>query len=262
MIGAVKRLRAFPAPRVVFVVQIVRGIKVVTAIFPAAGKGKRMGAGMNKVFLELEGIPVLVRTLRRFSQCAAVDNLVVVAAADELELVRDMLSSAEGLKPWQVVAGGSERQYSVWNGIQAIENAEDGDIILVHDAARPFISERTILATIDIASEKGAAIAAVPAKNTIKRCNSDREVVETPDRSMLWEVQTPQGFRRDILIRANQQAVADGFLGTDDAGLVERLGERVCIVESDYRNIKLTTPEDMVIAGAFLAEEREKGEIK
>ncbi|MGM9539086.1 2-C-methyl-D-erythritol 4-phosphate cytidylyltransferase [Anaerovibrio sp.] len=234
---------------------------MVTAIFPAAGKGKRMGAGMNKVFMELDGVPVLVRTLQRFSRCEAVDNLVVVAAGDELELVRGMLGGVAGLKPWQAVAGGSERQYSVWNGIQAVENAEDGDIILVHDAARPFVSDRTIRATIDMAREKGAAIAAVPAKNTIKRCNSDREVVETPDRSLLWEVQTPQGFRRDILIRANRQAVADGFLGTDDAGLVERLGEKVCIVESDYRNIKLTTPEDMVIGRAFLAEDREKGEI-
>lgn len=220
-----------------------------------------MGAGMNKVFMELDGVPVLVRTLQRFSRCQAVDNLVVVAAGDELELVRKMLGGAAGLKPWQAVAGGSERQYSVWNGIQAIENAEDEDIILVHDAARPFVSDGTILATIAMAREKGAAIAAVPAKNTIKRCNGDREVVETPDRSLLWEVQTPQGFRRDILIRANQQAVADGFLGTDDAGLVERLGEKVCIVESDYRNIKLTTPEDMVIARAFLAEERERGEL-
>ena len=97
----------------------------------------------------------------------------------------------------------------------------------------------------------------MPAKNTIKLCNAAGEVVETPDRSRLWEVQTPQGFRRDILVRANQQAMAESFLGTDDASLVERLGQKVFIVESDYRNIKLTTPEDMVIAKAFLAAEEE-----
>ena len=108
-----------------------------------------------------------------------------------------------------------------------------------------------------MAEAKGAAIAAVPAKNTIKLCNAAGEVVETPDRSRLWEVQTPQGFRRDILVRANQQAMAESFLGTDDASLVERLGQKVFIVESDYRNIKLTTPEDMVIAKAFLAAEEE-----
>lgn len=228
---------------------------MVTAIFPAAGQGKRMGAGMNKVFMELGGVPVLVRTLLKFSACGAVDNLVVVAAEEELDFVSAMLKKAAGLKPWQVLAGGSERQYSVWKGIQAIKDAQEEDIILVHDAARPFVSHATILATISAAREKGAAIAAVPAKNTIKACNQKREVTATPDRRLLWEVQTPQGFRRGILVRANQQAEADGFLGTDDAGLVERLGEKVYIVESDYRNIKLTTPEDMVVARAFLAEE-------
>ena len=233
---------------------------MVTAIFPAAGKGKRMQAGMNKVLVELEGMPILVRTLARFSRCQAVDRLVVVVAAHEVEFVTDMLTGADrefGLKPWQVTAGGSERQYSVWNGIQAVQGAADDDIILVHDAARPLVSEKTILETIRVAEAKGAAIAAVPAKNTIKLCNAAGEVVETPDRSRLWEVQTPQGFRRDILVRANQQAMAESFLGTDDASLVERLGQKVFIVESDYRNIKLTTPEDMVIAKAFLAAEEE-----
>ena len=233
---------------------------MVTAIFPAAGKGKRMQAGMNKVLVELEGVPILVRTLARFSRCQAVDRLVVVVAAHEVEFVTDMLTRAAreyGLKPWLVTAGGSERQYSVWNGIQAVQGAADDDIILVHDAARPLVSEKTILETIRVAEAKGAAIAAVPAKNTIKLCNAAGEVVETPDRSRLWEVQTPQGFRRDILVRANQQAMAESFLGTDDASLVERLGQKVFIVESDYRNIKLTTPEDMVIAKAFLAAEEE-----
>ena len=233
---------------------------MVTAIFPAAGKGKRMQAGMNKVLVELEGMPILVRTLARFSRCQAVDRLVVVVAAHEVDFVTDMLTGADrefGLKPWQVTAGGSERQYSVWNGIQAVQGAADDDIILVHDAARPLVSEKTILETIRVAEAKGAAIAAVPAKNTIKLCNAAGEVVETPDRSRLWEVQTPQGFRRDILVRANQQAMAESFLGTDDASLVERLGQKVFIVESDYRNIKLTTPEDMVIAKAFLVAEEE-----
>ena len=233
---------------------------MVTAIFPAAGKGKRMQAGMNKVLVELEGVPILVRTLARFSRCQAVDRLVVVVAAHEVDFVTEMLTGADrefGLKPWQVTAGGSERQYSVWNGIQAVQGAADDDIILVHDAARPLVSEKTILETIRVAEAKGAAIAAVPAKNTIKLCNAAGEVVETPDRSRLWEVQTPQGFRRDILVRANQQAMAESFLGTDDASLVERLGQKVFIVESDYRNIKLTTPEDMVIAKAFLAAEEE-----
>ena len=255
---------AFTAPDLVYVCDFLHdygGVTLVTAIFPAAGKGKRMQAGMNKVLVELEGVPILVRTLARFSRCQPVDRLVVVVAAHEVDFVTDMLTGADrefGLKPWQVTAGGSERQYSVWNGIQAVQGAADDDIILVHDAARPLVSEKTILETIRVAEAKGAAIAAVPAKNTIKLCNAAGEVVETPDRSRLWEVQTPQGFRRDILVKANQQAVAEGFLGTDDASLVERLGRKVHIVESDYRNIKLTTPEDMVIAKASLAAEEDK----
>ena len=228
---------------------------MVSVIFPAAGKGKRMQAGMNKVFMDLSGMPILVRTLLKFSACEAVDQLVVVVAPAEVEFVEGVLKRLEGLKDYIVVAGGSERQYSVWNGIKAIENANHDDIILVHDAARPLVSNQVILDTIKIAWEKGGAIAAVPAKNTIKLCNASHQVVETPDRSKLWEVQTPQGFRRDILIQANELAEKDGFLGTDDASLVERTGHLVYIVESDYRNIKITTPEDIVIARAFLAEE-------
>lgn len=230
---------------------------MVTAIFPAAGKGKRMQAGMNKVFLKLAGVPILVHTLLKFSACEEVDQLIVVVAAAEVDFVRDKLQKVQGLKPWQVVSGGSERQYSVWNGIKAAKGSAE-DIILVHDAARPLIDNEVIMATIAAVRTKGAAIAAVPAKNTIKRCNAQCEVVETPNRSELWEIQTPQGFRRDILVKANEQAVADEFLGTDDASLVERTGQKVYIVESSYKNIKITTPEDLLIANAFLADEEAK----
>lgn len=234
---------------------------MVSVIFPAAGRGKRMKAGMNKVFLELSGIPILVRTLLRFSSCPEVDNLVVVVGEEDVPFVRGILGRVSGLKPWQVVAGGSERQYSVWNGIQAIADASDDDIILVHDAARPLVSVDVIRETIQSARVHGGAIAAVPAKNTIKICDEKQQVVKTPDRSTLWEIQTPQGFRRDILVRANEQAIKDGFLGTDDASLVERCGYPVYIVNSDYRNIKITTPEDIVVAKAFLADgEREAGQ--
>lgn len=226
---------------------------MVTVVFPAAGRGKRMQAGMNKAFMDLAGLPILVRTLLKFSACEAVDKLVVVVAEAEVAFVQRILQLVPGLKPWQVTAGGSERQYSVLNGIRCA--GTEAEIILVHDAARPLISEETILAVIEAAKEHGGAIAAVPAKNTIKLCNDQHQVVETPDRSKLWEVQTPQGFQREILLRANAQAEQDNFLGTDDASLVERLGEPVYIVESDYRNIKITTPEDILIAEAFLAED-------
>ena len=223
---------------------------MVSAIFPAAGQGKRMNAGINKVLLELGGEPILVRTLKTFSKVEAIAELIVVVAAEEVAAVQAKLKGFAGLKPFKVVAGGSERQYSILNGLRQV--SEEADVVLVHDAARPLVSAATIEAVISTAREKGGAIAAVPAKNTIKVVGRDNLVEATPPRSTLWEVQTPQGFRKDILWQANEQALADKFLGTDDASLVERIGVKVAVVPSDYRNIKVTTPEDMLIAEAFL----------
>ena len=229
-----------------------RGILMVTVIFPAAGQGKRMQAGINKVFLELSGKPILVRTLLRFSGCASVDRLVVVVAADEVSFIERTLSLVPGLKPYTVVAGGSERQYSIANGLRAVDAGTD--VVLVHDAARPMVSEETIEKVIAEARTGGAAIAAVREKNTVKVVDTHGVVKKTPNRAELWEVQTPQGFRREILAEAYEKAARDAFLWTDDASLVERLGVPVKVVESDYRNIKVTTPEDLLIAEAFLRE--------
>lgn len=221
-----------------------------TAIFPAAGQGKRMGAGRNKVLLPLQGELILTHTLLNFSNNKEIDDLIVVTAAEEIEEVRGILVRTAGLKPWRVVAGGSERQYSVANGLAALR--PESEIVLVHDAARPFVSAGTIAAVIGQARLSGAAIAAVPEKNTIKIVNKTHVVTATPARETLWSVQTPQGFRREIILAAYARAAAEGFLGTDDAGLVERMGVPVKVVPSDYRNIKITTPEDMLIAEAFL----------
>ena len=223
---------------------------MVSVIFPAAGQGKRMQAGINKVLLTLGGEPILTRTLKTFSTVEEVGELIVVVAADEVTAVERQLQKVVGLKPFQVAAGGSERQYSIYNGLQRV--ADTADVVLVHDAARPLVTTKTIQAVIDSARAKGGAIAAVPAKNTIKVVDKDGLVESTPPRSTLWEVQTPQGFRKDILLRANEQALQDNFLGTDDASLVERIGVPVAVVKSDYRNIKVTTPEDLLIAEAFL----------
>ena len=224
---------------------------MVSVIFPAAGAGRRMKADRNKVLLELSGVPILLRTLRRFSAVPAVAELIVVVAKDEIAFVEGMLEKAQGLKPWRVVQGGAERQYSIANGMEHL--AADADIVLVHDAARPLVSLAAIEAVISAAREKGAAIAAVRAKNTIKVVGEDGHVEATPARASLWEVQTPQGFRREILQRAYEKAAQDGFLGTDDASLVERIGEAVFVVESDYGNLKITTPEDLWMAEALLA---------
>lgn len=222
---------------------------MVSVIFPAAGQGKRMQAGINKVFLQLAGQPMLVRTLLKFSSVEEIGELIVVVGKDEVQSVQKLLKHVPGLKPYKVAAGGSERQYSVWNGLQV--SSEQADIVLVHDAARPLVTKATIENVIAKARACGGAIAAVPEKNTIKVVSEDGFVQSTPPRKTLWAVQTPQGFRRDILFEANEKAEADGFLGTDDASLVERLGKPVAVVMSDYRNIKVTTPEDLVLAEAF-----------
>ncbi|SFT50136.1 2-C-methyl-D-erythritol 4-phosphate cytidylyltransferase [Selenomonas sp. GACV-9] len=226
---------------------------MVTAVFPAAGQGRRMNVGMNKVFLELAGKPILVHTLLRFSSSAEIDNLVVVVAEEEVSFIRKLLSHVPGLKPFQVVAGSTERQYSIANGLAVVP--EESDIVLVHDAARPLTSVATIDGVVKAAREIGGAVAAVPAKSTIKLVDDNGVVVKTPPRDKVWEVQTPQGFRKDLLLEAYRKAKEDGFLGTDDSSLVERLEVPVKVVASDYKNIKVTTPEDLLIAEMFLKDE-------
>lgn len=223
---------------------------MVSVIFPAAGQGRRMKVGKNKVFLELKGIPILVRTLLRFSRLQEVGQLIIAVGASEIHDVEVMLKGVSGLKPYSIVAGGSERQYSIANCIKLV--SEDADVVLVHDAARPLVSAETIQGVIDKARAVGGAIAAVPEKNTVKVVSKEGVVVSTPPRESLWAVQTPQGFQRDVLVRAYAKAEEDNYLGTDDASLVERLGVPVRVVASDYRNIKITTPEDIVIAEALI----------
>ena len=210
----------------------------------------RMGGGVNKNLLALAGEPILIRTLKTFSRVERVNFLIVVVAAHEVETVERLLSKTAGLKPWRVTVGGSERQYSIANGLKLLP--DDAEIILVHDAARPLISARTINDVIDAAEAFGGAIAAVPSKDTIKIVDADGFVKQTPSRRDLVSVQTPQGFKREILLQAYAQAQAEKFLGTDDASLVERLGAKVKVVTSGYDNIKITTPEDLSVAETLL----------
>ena len=227
---------------------------MVTVIIPAAGQGKRMAAGVNKVFLELSGKPILSRTVKRFSECKDVDRLIIVVAEEEIAAIKRLLVGIPNVKPFEVVAGGSERQYSVANALKVV--SDETDIVLVHDGARPLVSEDTIKKVIAAAMENGAAIAAVPEKNTVKIVNNDSFVMRTPDRATLWEVQTPQGFKREIIEQAYKQAEKESFLGTDDSSLVERLGIPVKVVMSEYQNIKITTPEDLLVGEAFVREQR------
>ena len=223
---------------------------MVTAVFPAAGSSKRMGGGINKNLLELAGEPVLLRTLKTFSKVERINFLIVVVAAHEVETVEGLLRGSKVLKPWQVTIGGSERQYSIANGLKLLP--DDAQIVLVHDAARPLVTVQTINDVIDAAEQFGGAIAAIPEKNTIKVIDAQGFVKHTPPRAELVSVLTPQGFRREILLRAYDKAAEENFLGTDDSSLVERLGVRVKVVAGGYQNIKITTPEDIRIAETFL----------
>lgn len=224
-------------------------------IIPAAGQGKRMGAGRNKLLLTLENIPVLIHTLRVFEQDVECSGIILSIHPHDQESFNELLTEYRINKVTNLVIGGKERQDSVYNGLKVIHS--DG-IVLVHDAARPFIRVDTIHELVKAAECSGAAIAAVPVKDTIKKVES-LLVSETIERSSLWAVQTPQAFRVSILRKAHERAVETQFTGTDDASLVERLPHKVVIIEGDYDNIKLTTPEDLYFAEAIMKKRKDLG---
>jgi 2-C-methyl-D-erythritol 4-phosphate cytidylyltransferase len=217
-------------------------------IIPAAGQGKRMGAGKNKLLIELNGVPVLIHTLLVFEndeECAEI--ILAVHPQDEAECCT-LLTKYKITKVKRIVFGGKERQDSIYHALKTL--TEDG-IVLVHDAARPFIKKASIHLVAETAAKIGAAIIGVPAKDTIKKVHNGK-VTETIERSSLWIVQTPQAFRMSLLLEAYKKAEKENFTGTDDASLVERLDAPIAMVEGDYDNIKLTTPEDLFFAEAIL----------
>lgn len=216
------------------------------AIILAGGSGSRMGAGCNKVLLELRGEPVIMRAVRAFDGLA--DGVVLVSRKEDISVMRDML--AERGVSAIVVPGGATRQESVWNGLCALPEA--AEYVLIHDGARCLVDADTIRRCKAAVEMEGAGVAAIPAIDTIKQVNTDGVVVATPDRSTLMAVQTPQGFRVPLIRRAHEAARTEGFTGTDDASLVERIGHPVRLTLGDRRNIKLTTPEDINMAEAFL----------
>ncbi|WP_394141285.1 2-C-methyl-D-erythritol 4-phosphate cytidylyltransferase [Cytobacillus oceanisediminis] len=217
-------------------------------ILPAAGQGKRMGAGKNKLLLVIGEIPVFIHTLRVFENDSECTGIYLAINPQDEEEMRVLLKEHNITKVIAMVPGGEERQHSVYNAVKAV--AGEG-IVLVHDAARPFISQDLLRPLVKMAEEKGAAVLAVPLKDTVKKADGNL-ITETLERSCLWAVQTPQAFRIPVLLEAHQKAEVERFLGTDDASLVERLGKEVVIVEGSYDNIKLTTPEDLYFAEAII----------
>ncbi|ANE46759.1 2-C-methyl-D-erythritol 4-phosphate cytidylyltransferase [Paenibacillus swuensis] len=207
----------------------------------AAGKGLRMGTKESKQYLRLNGKPILVHTLEVFNRMQDVDEVVLVVGADDVERCETYVRDFGLTKVKHVIAGGSERQHSVYQGLAALNT----DWVLVHDGVRPLIREEDALRCLQGARQSGAAVLAVPVKDTIKIVNEVGVITTTPDRKSLWAIQTPQAFRRLALMAAHEDAAGEGFLGTDDAMLAERAGTEVHVVEGDYTNIKITTPEDL-----------------
>lgn len=235
----------------------------VAVILPAAGLGTRMGKGSaektgtsRKQFMLLEGSPILIHTVRKFLACERATEIVVAVRAEDLEWVSGMLTRGFPGSIVRAVEGGNTRQQSVDNALAAL--APDTDLVAVHDAVRPFIDLATIGKVLDEAAETGAAIVGVPAVDTVKQVSRGTGRVRiraTLPRDKLVMAQTPQVFRYDLLKRAFDQARDDGFIGTDEASLVERLDVEVTVVMGSDRNIKITKPGDMDLAHLFLREE-------
>jgi 2-C-methyl-D-erythritol 4-phosphate cytidylyltransferase len=241
----------------------------VVVIIPAAGLGTRMApvaAGNkekkkktppSKQFTELGGTPILIHTLRKFAAVEAVDEIWIALRESEIAGFRARLQSEarDGLKKKvELVIGGEHRQQSVENALNAVAATPD-DIVLVHDAVRPFVSEEIIQEVIEAAAKYGAAIAGLPAVDTVKQVERTADgalVKATIPRAGIVMAQTPQGFRYSVIKKAFDEAAADGFLGTDEASLVERSGHNVAVVMGSPRNIKITAPADMVLAEFYL----------
>ena len=226
-----------------------------TVIIPAAGSGRRMGGTISKQYLELAGKPILAHTLTLFESHPLIDHIyLVVPAGDILFCQEQIVDRYSFSKVAQIVAGGAERQDSVRHGLDAV--AQDGldqpsRPILIHDGARPLFDCQHLSALIEAVCDTGACTIGVPVKDTIKMVENST-ITHSPERSQLWQVQTPQGFQYHLIREAFDSAAAAGFIATDDASLVERLGHPVKMLEGDYRNIKVTTPEDILIAVALL----------
>ena len=222
----------------------------VTAIVPAAGGGTRIAGVLPKQYLPLAGIPLLTRTLQALRASPRVDSLILVVPPGHEMRCRAEILVPFGLSVDAMVPGGEDRQASVYAGLQRA--SLDTDLILVHDGARPFVTVGVIQAAVSAASEAGAAVVAVPVMDTIKVAGPDGSVKETPERGRLWAAQTPQVFRPALLREGHLRALQDGFRGTDDSALVERLGHPVRLVPGVPENLKITTPADLALAEHIL----------
>lgn len=222
-----------------------------TAIIVAAGEGKRMRSPIQKPFIHLRGLPILAHTLLQFEGTECINEVVLVVSRESLEQCEEEIIKGQGCRKVRcLVPGGKTRQESVYQGL--VHSDPSSDMILVHDGVRPFVSQEVIQHCIGKAQIHGGALAALPIRETVKQVGDDGCVEATVNREILWRAQTPQVFRRPIFEQAHRKALADGYEGTDEASLVERLGISIQIVEGGLENIKITTPEDLALAEFYL----------
>lgn len=222
----------------------------VTAVIPAAGRGTRLAAAVPKAFVSLSGVPMLLHTLRLFEHAAEVDHIVLVVPPGRETSCRRLIAPFALTKVVRVVAGGATRQASVSRGLQVVPRGTE--IVVVHDGARPFVTERLIAETVREARRRGAAMAALPIQDTVKTVGPGRIVETTVDRNGLWAAQTPQAFRLGLLREVHQRARRAGVIRTDDAALIEWAGHRIAVVPGSPINLKITSRDDFVLAERLL----------
>lgn len=222
----------------------------ITAVVPAAGRGRRLGEKKDKVFISLGNKPILFYTLKALENSKLINEIILVVGSRHLDYTKNVfLPKFQFTKVSKVISGGRTRAISVSKGLSLL--SQDTDLVLIHDGARPFIDKYIIEKTIMEARRSGAAISGVPVKSTVKRVRG-KKVEETVERRGLWEIQTPQVFKKDILLRCYRKFGENKFSPTDDAQVLERCGYKVKVVEGKSSNIKITTPEDLMLAKAIL----------
>lgn len=214
---------------------------MITAVIAAGGKGTRMGAGFNKVYMRLAGIEIITRTVSAFENCSIIDEIIVVTGENDIPVFKDISKKYKFKKVTSVICGGETRSKSVYNGIMAAS----GDIVLIHDGARALITSEEICRTAEDCKKYGAAALGVKCKDTLKSCDENGFISGTLDRETTYQIQTPQAFFRNDIIRAHE--LFDDPAVTDDCMLAERAGIKIKITEGSYENIKLTTPSDIAI---------------
>lgn len=222
----------------------------VSAIIVAAGQSRRMGGDTSKQFILIDGVPVIVRTLKAFEIAERIREVVIAARQEDIPQMYALIQDYEITKVKQIITGGEMRQESVFRAIAQVD--ENADFLAIHDGARPLIRPQEIDLAVSAAVEHGAAALGVPVKDTVKQVDADGKIVDTPERSTLWAVQTPQVFSRALYLRAAEQAGEAAAQLTDDCQLIERTGAPVYLVRGAYANLKITTPEDVFAAEGIL----------